>query len=146
MNRNIIIGTGIAILIIIICYAWTRDPSVTGFWSGDVEFCQTSGISSMLIYFDSPSFDWFGTSRDCYMYIGPDIAMQQFTIHHGIFNTTVEYEDDDEIWPENIKITRKQDTIYIWDSSETVLYAKLHARADLNHATSMLENDDSDDE
>ena len=144
MNRNIIIGISVALLIVIIIYAWTRDPCITGFWSGDVEFCQTSGVSSMLIYFDKPSF----RSRNCYMYIGPDIAMQQFTITHGLFSTTVKYDEDDEIWPEDIKITRKQDTIYIWDSSETTLYAKLHARADLNHATSMIsdDSDDSDDE
>jgi hypothetical protein len=133
---KLITGILVAIVIVIICYAWTRDPSITGFWSGDVEYCQTSGIDSMLIYFDEASIT--GT-RDAYMYIGPDIAMQQFTLHHGIFSTTAEYSDDSELWPEKLSITRRKDTIYIWDSDKTILYAKLHARADLNHITDIDE-------
>lgn len=136
MNK-IITGTLVAIVILIICYSWTRDPIIDGFWSGDIEFCQTSGVTSMLIYFDKSSWG----ARDAYMYIGPDVAMQQFTLSHGIFSTTATYSDDNEIWPEKLSFSRRKDTLYIWDEDKTILYAKLHARADLNHATDMIDDE-----
>lgn len=143
MNK-ILISIAVVIFILIMIYAWTRDPNIDGFWSGDMEFCETSGIDNMLLYFGDTSLSFTGTSRECYMYIGPDVAMQQFTIHHGIFSTSAEYEDDSELWPEKLKIKRKGDTIYVFDDTCSELYAKLHKRADLNHATEMTE--DSDDE
>lgn len=57
----------------------TYEDYITGFWIADSEFCETTEISDMLV--------WFGPaestgSRSCYLVINPDIANCAFELKY----------------------------------------------------------------
>ena len=88
---------------------------MTGFWTGDPEFCESTGISDMLVWFDTP--EGWTTTRSCYLVINPDIANCAFKLRYwrgwggpniGPYSIRAECEfpefADDPPFPENISI------------------------------------------
>ena len=133
MDNLFIAGIVVLVLVLILAWwFWPRQQDITGFWSGDSEFCAISDIDDMLIYFGEK----IDNTRECFMIIMPDVAQQQFTIR----GDEVEYAEDSEIWPDKLQFDRVKDTLYILDESGKKLFAKLHSRPDLNHAAEEIDD------
>ena len=76
MNTSV----GVIFVIVVVLILWliytmnisSYEDYMTGFWTGDPEFCESTGISDMLVWFDTP--EGWTTTRSCYLVINPDIA------------------------------------------------------------------------
>lgn len=78
----------ISVAIVIIMIIWliytmnitTYEDYITGFWIGDTDFCDSTGVSDILVWFDEPS--GFRSTRSCYLVINPDIANCAFELKY----------------------------------------------------------------
>lgn len=93
------------------CSAPEYEKFITGMWKGDSAFCESSGMSSMLLYIGEPSHNWRRTTRDCHLIINNDITCQAVKITYkrgstgwcrvGKYRILCDLEfDEDPVMPE----------------------------------------------
>jgi hypothetical protein len=83
---------------------------LTGMWKGDDAFCESSGLSSMLLYIGSPDGKRH-TQRECFLVMNNDITCQEIKISYrrgktpwgrvGKYRVKADIEfSEDPVWPE----------------------------------------------
>lgn len=129
---------------------------LTGFWSAENdEFCDDSGIESMLLYVGSPT-GWTSATRRCYLIITDDICNQLVTMSYrrgwsgiGIskYNiaATLDFQDDDSdksdpVMPPRVSVcvNMLDGTLEIRDNEK--VYARLHKQHDITNLTSRMKS------
>lgn len=142
------IAIAIVIIILLLYLVQTRranDDYLYGFWvaEGD-EFCEESGVDSMLVFIGPAESGWFKTKRTCYIVIMNDLCNQGFTLEYtqGLlpnFGSSVNFGpsfsaavvfDEENIWEDNVSISidAQRGTMKIY-SGDTI-YAKLTKQHD----------------
>jgi hypothetical protein len=107
-----------------------------GFWvADDDEFCAESEIDSMMLFIGEPDKGWFSNDRQCYIVIMNDLCSQSMTINYsppwpGIggceytISANVKFDEED-IWPESVKMTVNMQSGTLKVYSGDTIYAKL---------------------
>jgi hypothetical protein len=139
----------VIILMIIVRMRNVYDDYMYGFWVADNDdFCEKSGIESMMIFIGLPERGWINTTRTCYIIIMDDLCNQGFTITYRLplycttiytLNAGVDF-DDEKIWPDTVKIQidMHAGTMKIFDDS--TLFAKLVKHHDTTNMVRRLES------
>lgn len=121
-----------------------------GFWvaEGD-DFCDDSGIESMLIFIGEPENDWASVTRKCYIIIMNDLCNQSFTMEYrkgwssiDILNYKINIDstfDDEEIWPDNSVLDVDMRTGVMKIYKNETLYAKLTKQNDTSNCCRAME-------
>jgi hypothetical protein len=137
-------------IIIIIYYLLTYNTStfeqyMYGLWSADSDFCNTAGISSMLLFIGPAINGWFSTSRAGYIIIADDISNQplsiDYTTGYGMLGHTYtinakfkfDIEDIFECGDNEIKMTFDMLAGSLKIYSNDKVYAKLYKQNDISN-------------
>lgn len=145
----------VAVIIVLLIFVIARSSYdaceyLYGFWAAeDDDFCEDSGIKSMMLFIDRGSRGFFSRTRQCYIIVTDGFTQQEFTMRQKYalsspfssrWRTTAEVEfDDEQIWPKNVnvEVDRGAGTLTIHDG-ETV-YARLYKHHDITAAASCVD-------
>jgi hypothetical protein len=135
----------VAIIVIILTCINTsyQDDYLCGMWVADDDFCESSGVSSLMLYMGAGHRDCLRYRRECYLVIMDDLCNQGFTLNYtrGWAGPMCrEYKiygqaafDDEQIWTEDIVITSDMSAgkLIIKSAIDDTIYARLYKLNDV---------------
>lgn len=147
------ISTLIAFILIIVLFVGfdnrvnEYEDYIGGLWVADEEFCNKSGVDSIMMFIGPPSTSLFSTERNCHILINNDYSNQGFTlkyrkntiiglptVHHDYLITAETAFEEEPIMPESvdINISMMHNMMRIYDD-ETIygIFYKDHETTDL---------------
>lgn len=120
----------------------TYEDYLEGFWIAEQdEFCEKSGITSMMIYFGQADTKGSKRTRECYVVMLPDVEAQPFTLTYKCgyapprvgpyeINADCAFEEEN-IWANKVRITFDVRTGYLSVDANGTRYARVHKAHEL---------------
>jgi len=155
MNATYLIAIIIVITILLVLSVWrntlTDEQYMYGFWvaEGD-DFCESSEISSMMIFIGEPVIHYCppAVTRACYIVIMNGMCSQGFTLRYRPGWTGLDVGkyvvvagvtfDDEDIWPHvvNVSVDMSNGVLKIW--ADDTIYARLNKQHDTTNVARLL--------
>lgn len=145
-----IIASVVAILILVL-FTFAFEPAgeeyMTGVWVASSDFCDKSGIDSMMIVI-GPAEGFYEKSRKCYVVITPNLSNQAFEIEYnrsfGMKRYNVCWKtdfDDEEIMPEEVKCEIDIMTGHMLLTADEKIYGDLYKSLDTTALVKSIADD-----
>jgi hypothetical protein len=149
----------VVVIIVVVLLAKTTidtDDYIYGFWAAEGDqFCEDSGINSMMLFIGDGSRRWFTFRRQGYIVITDGFSSQGLTFEHRyalvsplddkLYTTAKVTFDDEQIWPENVDVVVDKSAGTLTISADGTVYAKLYKHHDITNAAKCFTVEDAAD-